>query len=677
MATLSAAEVKLRPSASHHKKLLSWLLLAALIAVMGTELVLSIQSESQTWDEACHIFAGYSYWTRGDFGMNPEHPPLVKLLTTIPLLTMHLQVPAHPKIFSKEEDFTTATQFLYKNDAEQILFRTRMMAAGLTILLALALFTAVYKMFGIGPAFIALVFLVFEPNILAHGMVITTDVGLTCFLFATVYAFYRYVKEPSALNLAMTGLLAGLSLATKHSGILVFPILIILAIVEVIGLDRSELRPERAKRLSRLSLSIVAIGVVAVAVLWAFYGFHAEPRSGMDTQARVVEYAGRLQHPFQAKMISQFARWHLLPEPYLYGLADVGFTAEFSHSYLLGTIYPHGKWFYFPVAFVIKTTLSLLLLLILVPLAAWVHSGRRRELLFLAIPPAFYFVVAMSSGMNIGVRHILPIYPFIIALAGWAAWTLSQRRRAWRYVIAALLVFGAVSSLRAYPVYLAYSNEFWGGPSSTYKYLSDSNADWGQQLKATKKYLDSRNVDHCWFAYFADVVVDPAYYGIPCKPLTTIASVWLQPSIDVPASVDGPVLISAGVLSGYEFGPGALNPYEQFSKIQPTAVIEHGVFVFDGHFDIPLAAALNHVTQAQLAVQTNQWDRALTEAEAAAALAPNSVPVEAELGEILLRMKRTDDAHQAYQRALTSAQTVHPEFQVGWVPALQRALNEK
>src|SRR5206468_4183959 len=113
-------------------------------------------------------------------------------------------------------------------------------------------------------------------------------------------------------------------------------------------------------------------------------------------------------------------------------------------------------------------------------------------------------------------------------------------------------------------------------------------------------YLNSQGIKNCWFAYFGAVVVDTSYYGIPCKPLTTIASVWLQPWMDVPAQIDGPVLISTGVLSGYEFGPDSLHPYGQFERIRPTAVIEDGVFVFDGHFDIPLAAALNHITRSGL-----------------------------------------------------------------------------
>ena len=149
---------------------------------------------------------------------------------------------------------------------------------------------------------------------------------------------------------------------------------------------------------------------------------------------------------------------------------------------------------------------------------------------------------------------------------------------------------------------------------------------------------------------------------------------WLQPSINVPANIEGPVLISAGVLSGYEFGPGPLNPYDQFQKIRPTAVIEHGVFVFDGRFDISLASALNHVTQAQLLAKENHLDQALSEARLAVALAPESLQTQAQLGFILLQLKRTDEAHQALQRALALAETIHPEFQEGWVPGLKGAL---
>jgi 4-amino-4-deoxy-L-arabinose transferase-like glycosyltransferase len=664
----------------------TWLLIVCVLLILSLELMLSIRRETQTWDEGCHIFAGYSYWKRGDFGINPEHPPLVKLLATLPLLNLSLKIPAHTRVFSKEEDFTTATHFVYENDAEKILFRSRMAASILTLLLAVLVFAAAREMFGTGTAFLALILFILEPTILAHGALVTTDVGLTCLLFATIYAFYRYVQKPSGLRLALTGLTAGLSLAAKHSAILIFPILVALAAYEISrqywhqknANTESVVRTSLWKHALGRGAALVVIGAISIAVLWASYGFHSEPRAGFHGLSRVVEYASRLKHPVEAKLISGSARWHLLPGAYLYGLADVGITAEFSRTYLLGTIYPHGKWFYFPVAFAIKSTITLLLLLLLVPIMIAVRRNAfQRELVFLTLPAAIYLVVGMTSGMNIGIRHILPIYPFLVILAGWAAWQLIKFRRYCVYAIGVLFLFDIVSSVRSFPVYLAYSNELWGGPANTYKYLTDSNVDWGQQLKAVKKYLDGRHVDHCWFAYFAEVVADPVYYGIPCKPLTTIASVWLQPSIDIPATIDGPVLISAGVLSGYEFGPGSLNPYDQFQRIRPTAVIEHGVFVYDGHFDVPLAAALNHITQAQLLADSKHFDQALSEAEAAVTLAPNSVQSQAELGEILTRLNRPDQAREAFQRALSIAETAHPEFQSGWVPGLHSALAKK
>lgn len=160
----------------------------SLLIILLLELTFSIRRETQTWDEACHIFAGYSYWTRDDFGMNPEHPPLVKLLATAPLLTLSLQAPPHLKVFSKEEDFTSATQFVYSNDAEKILFRTRMTAAMFTLLLAVLLLAAAREMLGTVAGLIGLVLFVFEPNVLAHGAVVTTDMALSCLLFTTVYA---------------------------------------------------------------------------------------------------------------------------------------------------------------------------------------------------------------------------------------------------------------------------------------------------------------------------------------------------------------------------------------------------------------------------------------------------------------------------------------------------------
>jgi len=649
----------------------------SLFVILLLELTLTIRRETQTWDEACHIFAGYRYWTRGDFAMNPEHPPLVKLLAGATLLPLHLNGPERKGLFSKEEDFLSATQFVYSNNAEQILLRTRMAASLLCLLLAALVFATARQMFGKMAALISLAIFVFEPNLLAHGWEVTTDTGFSCFLLGAVYAFYRYVKLPSARRLVLVGVTAGLALATKHSAILVFPILLVLAAAELWLRRRLNPRPDSpSPGAAKLASSLILASVIAIVVLWAAYGFRLHPQPGVSAEARVIQYAQGLHSPVQKELIIQAARLHLLPESYLYGLADVGYVVGFSHSYLFGEVYPHGQWFYFPAAFLIKTTLSLLLLLLLLPLAIALRGARyRRELAFLIIPAAIYFAVAVGSTLNIGIRHILPVYPFLIILGGWAAAQLIAAKRRMVYAVAFLLAFIIFSSLRVFPVYLAYSNELWGGPANTYKYLSDSNADWGQQLKSIKHYLDQRNVKNCWFAYFADVVADPKYYGIPCKPLTTIASTWLQPSIDVPASVDGPVLISAGVLTGYEFGPDELNPYDQFTRLRPTAVIEHGVLVYDGHFEIPLASALNHLTQAQLKERAGQIDDALAEAQTAVQLAPDSMQTQAQLGFLLMKVGRQNEGLQTLQRALAIAETVKPELQSSWtVSGLRAAL---
>ena len=236
------------------------------------------------------------------------------------------------------------------------------------------------------------------------------------------------------------------------------------------------------------------------------------------------------------------------------------------------------------------------------------------------------------------------------------------------------MLIHAVSSLLAFPNYIPYANELWGGPSQTNKYLTDSNSDWGQQLKSVKQYLDQRGVKDCWFVYFAAGVAEPSYYGIPCKPLPTLNTLWLNEQIEVPATIDGPVLISASNLSGLEFGPGPLDPYGQFKLIQPTAVIDRGVFVFDGKFDMPLGAAISKSQKAQNLAAAKQLDQALQEAEAAAALAPNSIHPQLALGDILLELGQPQQARARYEKALELAKTIEPEFQIRSVANIEEKL---
>jgi len=139
---------------------------ALLLAVLMAQLAFSLRRETQTWSEACHLFAGYSYWTRADFGMNPEHPPLVKLLAALPLWPMSIRVPeVGDRNFKVEASSPGSSSFTPTTP-------TRSCFAPL--LLALLVFVATREMFGNAPAFVALALLVFDPNLLAHGALVTT-----------------------------------------------------------------------------------------------------------------------------------------------------------------------------------------------------------------------------------------------------------------------------------------------------------------------------------------------------------------------------------------------------------------------------------------------------------------------------------------------------------------------
>jgi hypothetical protein len=293
----------------------------------------------------------------------------------------------------------------------------------------------------------------------------------------------------------------------------------------------------------------------------------------------------------------------------------------------------------------------------------------------MTIPAALYLTLAIGGGMNIGVRHVLPVYVFLTAAVAGAAWALIQRNRRWLYVVVALLVFQAASVLHSFPAYIAYANEAFGGPANVHRYLSDSNSDWGQQLKAVKRYVDERGIRDCWIAYFGQGPLDYRTYGIPCKPLVTAGSMYSPAALDVPPAIDGTVFVSACTLSGFEFGPPPLAPYEQFKMLKPVDVIDYGVFVFKGHFEVPLVSALSHVQRAGLRLRANDPQGALAEARLAEALAPESSVVLATVGRALDATHESEKAVEYYRRALAIAQVTHPEFQARSIAGLQQRLS--
>src|SRR5579859_1487172 len=212
-----------------------WVTIAGVVSllfVLEVQLLYSVRHESLTWDEGDHIFAGYMSLKHHDFGLNPEHPPLVKMIAAVPLLEMNLHEPQLQNRSFKTEAYLSGRDLIFQNDFETIIFRARMAASIFALLVALLGFLTAREMFGAGAGFLALVLIVFEPNLLAHGALVTTDTGAAACLLASIYAFYRYVKSPSWGRIVVMGVAVGFFCIVKHSAVLLAPVLVLLAITE-------------------------------------------------------------------------------------------------------------------------------------------------------------------------------------------------------------------------------------------------------------------------------------------------------------------------------------------------------------------------------------------------------------------------------------------------------------
>ena len=635
-------------------------LVATLLLLLFTlELVHVSHVYSATWDEAHHLYDGYSIWTRHDLRLNPEVPPFVKLVASLPLLPRHLYAPVDQGRGDPTEAFADGHDFVFRNGPDRTLLPARMACMLFPLALATLIYFAARHMFGVPAALVALILFIFDPTVLANGSLVTTDLGSACTIFAAVYAFFCYVERPGPLRMVLVGLLAGIAMVTKFTGILLAPMFVLIAFAEALHTRR---RAVFGRRLA----DTAAVLLCAWLVIWATYGFRDGPSpSGAQFSPSLDAYIQSMPNPADARHLAFVARLHLLPQPYIWGLANTKKT-EFEYiSYFFGRIYRHGPWQYFPAAFLIKSTLPLLILLGLFPFLWFsTHTRRTRTLTTLLLPVAVYFAIIMSSHFDIGARHLLPLYPFLYLMAGAAAALLLHRGRSGVAVVILLLCWQAVTSMRVAPAYMAYGNEAWGGPSRVHQYLSDANTDWGQQLYDVKHYIDSKHITNCWFVYFADGAVLPSDYGISCHRLPDATSLWwMNLPMDVPPIIEGTVLISDSNLEGVISGDGVLNPYDQFRGLTPVAVIQHGVNVYQGRFAVPLASALVQARAAGEFDRSGRFDAALEKARSAVALAPDSALVQVTLADLLAAHGKWSEALPHYQSASHLVQVIRPDLQ--------------
>ena len=652
-----------------------WLLLLVLV----TEVGLSTRRESASWDEGDHIYSGYMNWKHGEYSLNPEHPPLVKLIATLPLLPLNLKVAPREGRFFKSEAYYGGRELLFRNDpkygghysADTLLFRIHMTVLVFAAALAVLLFLAGSEMFGSAAGLIAMALFVFDPTILTNAPFVTTDMGAAFGFFASVYTFYRFVKVMTWQRALLCGVAVGLALAAKHSAVLLLPILLLLAAGDIAGRWKTE-RIWPRRYVSRMLTGMAGIAACALFLLWGFYSFRFAMHPVGVEMPLLAGQMGPLSTPMRVA-ISFCDHFHLLPESYLYGFVDVQRVGIWMPTYVFGRLYAHGQWFYFPAILSLKWSVGVLGLLALAIYAfATGKVHRPREVFFLALPALFYIIMAMAGPLNIGVRHVLPIFPFTFALAGGGAAWLVRQRRAWIYPVAALLLWHAVDSVRMFPNYMPYANALWGGPAKTHLYFSDSATEWGQELKWVKQWTDAHNVKECWFAYFPAPFLLPSDYGIPCKLLPTLDTMYEQ-DIPVPPVVHGPVLISFADLNGFEFGSKLRNPYQKLFERRPDDVIANGVAVFEGDFTLPEAAALEY-EQHSRELLANNPQAALRAARQAVTLVPDGFDANMVLGDAAAATGDITTARSAYSLGLRRVAEMEPSVQKQTRPQIEAKL---
>lgn len=339
------------------------------------------------------------------------------------------------------------------------------------------------------------------------------------------------------------------------------------------------------------------------------------------------------------------------------------------NTWIFGENYATGQWFYFPAAFAVKSSIALLILLPLGFVFVFFEREKRREIMFLLAPAVAFFAVALTSKLNIGVRHILPVYAFFILAAAVGAVWLSRKFYFFRYVLGALLIFHAATAFRTAPNYIAFANDFFGGPSNTYRIFRESNVDWGQNFKLVNEYLARENIKDCWFAGFGNREVMSV--SQPCRILPSgfartfeVATVD-QPVPAIPSVIQGTVLVSVSNLP-----PRGGDEYVPIAQSEPIAQIGGTIFVYRGRFEIPLAAALRHTTRTAL-LYLSRLEEALADARAAVELAPYDARTHLALGLSLLRAGKTDEARREFEAVIETAKSNPALFRNAEVRARQ------
>ncbi len=488
---------------------------AGLLTAMLVLLLASSWNDAAIFDETAHIGAGYTYLRYQDARLNPEHPPLIKDLAAFPLLFLRLNFPVREEPFWNAENVHdrqwaagNALLYNFKNDADQILFWARLPIMLLAVLFGWLLYRWIRSLYGGTAALLALFFYALSPTILAHSRFVTTDIAAAFGFFIGIAAFLRFLEKPTGKRLLMAGVAFGIAQLLKFSLFLLAPIYILLALLWAFLQARENPQYEGRARLNflktfeLLAVKMAAIGLIGLAIIWSVYAWHVwnypHEQQVADASFVLKNFAVRPLAEFDLALIKNE---YLRPlGQYVLGLLMVLQRAGGGNTtYYLGEVSANGWPSYFPFAYLVKETAAFHILTILALFAAVGRILRAKEkgfgraldwmrdnfaltasMMFIAL----YWTYSVSSTLNIGVRHVLPTFPFIYLLVSreLALWMQEPGKIVRIAIVSALSLWLVISVLASFPFFLSYYNELIGTENG-YKYIVDSNYDWGQDLK--------------------------------------------------------------------------------------------------------------------------------------------------------------------------------------------------
>ncbi|MFO7680023.1 MAG: phospholipid carrier-dependent glycosyltransferase [Chloroflexota bacterium] len=523
-----------------------------LLLLLYTLILTSVSQKSLTVDEQGHLFRGAAYLKTGAVHFLWGHPLLASSLNALPLLTEpNLPLPVDLPAWQDGDWAVSGDRFLWQFSADplRLIFLARLPTLWLTLLLAALIYRWGRQLAGKTAAMLALALFALDPNILAHGGLITSDIAVTFFMLLAVYGFWRWAVDRergsthAALTILLTGLGVGGAAATKFSAAALAPILGLLTLW--LAVKWRSWRP--------LGF-LLAAGGVAVLVVWAVYRFQLRPFPA---------------YPYWQDLIWQF-----------------DYFSRPHGAYLFGQYAERGWWYYFPAAFLLKTPLSTLLLLAYALGHFALALVRKRpftsaaqfNLLALLGTAVVYALISLFTPLNIGYRHLLPILPFLYLFI---AITPSSHHPTSRLPWIALFWL-LLTTLFTWPDYIPYFNALAGPAETRWRVLSDSNLDWGQDLPALAAWQQETG-QPLYLSYFG--TAHPSAYGLNFTALPT----W-EPSPEQlppfrqafnPADpVPGWYAISVTHLQGLVLGED-VDTFAWFREREPAARIGDSIFVYE------------------------------------------------------------------------------------------------